>query len=180
MLDARSLLRFGLILVCVSGLPADPPKSSCNQPRCEDSRDAVPEFAFNPLDPMRAYHQHPAFRRFIVQSTAFDPRYIFEAFGVRVDYHYDCTVIKKDIFASVDAVLHERAKVGLREYDALAYRKVVPSRSLACLQHEARGLAPLARTRELERHASVRTYVAALHRGEGLDVDAPERLLVHV
>ena len=138
MLDARSLLIFGLILVCVSGLPADPPKSSCNQPRCEDRRGAVPEFAFNPLDPMRAYHQHPAFRRFIVQSAAFDPRYILEAFGVRVNYHYDCTVIKNDIFASVDAVLHERAKVGLREYDALAYRKVVPSRSLACLQHEAR------------------------------------------
>ena len=133
-----ALWRFGLVLAFVPGLLADSPESTCKQPRCEDRRDAVPEFAFNPLDPMRAYPNHPAFRRFSVQSTAFDPRYIFEAFGVRVNYHYDCTVIKNDIFAPVAAVLHERAKVGLEEHDALAYRKLVPSRSLACLQHEAR------------------------------------------
>ena len=132
--DARMVsllvpLRFGLVLAFMSGLLADSPESTCKQPRCEDRRDAVPEFASNPLDPMRAYYQHPAFLRFSVQSATFDPRYIFEAFGVRVDYHYDCTVIKNDIFGSVEA--------------ALGYRKMVPSRSLACLQHEARLRQPL-------------------------------------
>ena len=98
------------------------------EPRCEDRRDAVPEFAFNPLDSMRAIHTHPAFRRFRVESSVFDPRFIFEAFGVRVDYHYDCTVTKRAQFGNIDAVA----------FDAEGYRKFVPARSLACQQHEAR------------------------------------------
>jgi len=104
-------------------------QNTCStEPRCEDRRDAVPEFAFNPLDSMRAIHTHPTFRRFRVESSVFDPRFIFEAFGVRVDYHYDCTVTKRAQFGNIDAVA----------FDAEGYRKFVPARSLACQQHEAR------------------------------------------
>ncbi len=96
--------------------------------QCEDRRHEVPEFAFNPLDPLHTVQTHPTFRKFQVQSRAFEPGFIFEAFGVRVDYRYDCSVMHPDLYGKPEVL----------QYDALAYRKVVPSRSLACLQHEAR------------------------------------------
>ena len=127
-----------LVLRFVDGLRAESCDATCRQPMCEDMRDAVPEFAFNPLDPLRAVPNHPVFRKFSVQSAAFDPRYIFEAFGTRVDYHFDCTVVKNGLYAPAELVLQDRSKHGIEAYDATAYRKLVPSRSMACLQHEAR------------------------------------------
>jgi hypothetical protein len=89
--------------------------------------EAAPEYAFNPLSPLLAVRTHVAFRPFRVQWRPFDPLFIQEAFGVKVDYHFDCTVARWFLFND------EAARHGFN----VEYRGVVPSRALACFQHEA-------------------------------------------
>ena len=105
-----------LALSFVGWLRAESCNATCRQPKCEDMRDAVPEFAFNPLDPLLVVRTHPVFRKFHVQSRPFDPRFIFEAFGVKTFYHYDCSVVRPDL-SSDSSEVHEH-------YDAMNYRKV--------------------------------------------------------
>ena len=80
---------------------------------------ATPEFAFNPQEPSLFLFNHPIFRRFQVQWYEFDPAFVYEAFGTRVDYSFDCEV--------------DRTATA-----AFNYRATVPSRMFNCRQHEAR------------------------------------------
>ena len=85
---------------------------------CSERR-PIPKFAFNLLEPSQYIPNDPVFLKFQLQSFQFDPNFIGEAFGVLTDYNYDC--------------LGDKQMIG--EADI---RRMVPSRNMACLQHEAR------------------------------------------
>ena len=132
--------RLALALSALLGQPA-----ACEENDCASlGWESAPEWVFNPLAPMHAARTHAAFRPFRVQWFAFDPLFIHEAFGARVDFHFDCSVVRWWQFGD--------AKSG-KDFDGEGYRQLVPSRSLACLQHEA-----LLRLTEAERPACVRGF----------------------
>jgi hypothetical protein len=104
-----------------------PPPSGGGDACAHLASEVPPEYVFNPLSPLLAVRTHVAFRPFRVQWHPFDPLFIQEAFGVKVDYHFDCTVARWWQFND------EAARHGIN----VEYRAVVPSRALACFQHEA-------------------------------------------
>ena len=82
-------------------------------------RTETPEFAVNPLEPSLFVFNHPVFAKFSIQWYAFDPSFVVEAFGTKVDYRFDCDLDNKDISMPL-------------------YRVVTVSRHFACRQHEMR------------------------------------------
>jgi hypothetical protein len=97
--------------------PAGPiqAESSC------DRRTEVPEFAVNPLEPSMFVFNHPIFAKFSVQWHDFDPNFVGEAFGAKVDYRFDCVLNNEETGPGFGLV-----------------RTVTPSRHFPCRQHEKR------------------------------------------
>lgn len=95
------------------------PRQPKGQTPCDERLSDVPEFAFNPLEPMLQRPNHAVFQNFRVSSSIFDPTFVYEAFGVKVNQSYDCMRNNPDIGFNT-------------------YRTVCASRHFACRQHQSR------------------------------------------